>query len=115
MTQDEKIDKTKCEEKVFYDTRDWHGHQCTRKLWKDGYCKTHHPDAVKQRRIDAEKRYEEKRKESHWYRLEIACDRIAALKVALQEIIAECPKPKLPYGIKVVEIAKTALATKGET
>ncbi len=31
------------------------------------------------------------------------------LKDALQEIIEECPKPKLPYGKRVVNIAKTAL------
>jgi hypothetical protein len=28
---------------------------------------------------------------------------------ALREIIAECPDPKLPYGIRVVEIAKAAI------
>lgn len=29
---------------------------------------------------------------------------------ALKEIIEECPNPKLPYGKKVVEIAKEAIA-----
>lgn len=32
------------------------------------------------------------------------------LAEALREIIAECPEPKLPYGRKVVEIARDALA-----
>lgn len=28
----------------------WHRYQCSRKDWKDGYCKQHHPDIVKARR-----------------------------------------------------------------
>lgn len=35
---------------------------------------------------------------------------IENLKVALQQIIEECPNPKLPYGNKIVEIAKFALS-----
>ena len=27
----------------------WGSHQCSRKPWKDGYCKQHHPDTVKSR------------------------------------------------------------------
>jgi hypothetical protein len=41
-------------------------------------------------------------------------DRLTAINkelvAALQEIIEECPKPTLPYGLKVVDIAKQALA-----
>lgn len=35
--------------------------------------------------------------------------KIKLLREALQAIIDECPEPKLPYGKKVVEIAKNAL------
>lgn len=38
---------------------------------------------------------------------------VEALKEAhatLQDIIDECPTPKLPYGVKIVEIARNALA-----
>ena len=31
------------------------------------------------------------------------------LRKALKEIIDQCPNPKLPYGISVVEIARKAL------
>lgn len=34
---------------------------------------------------------------------------IEKLKNALTKIIEECPNPKLPYGVAVVEIAKVAL------
>lgn len=33
-----------------------------------------------------------------------------ALKLAMQAIIDECPNPKLPYGIAVVNIARSALS-----
>lgn len=39
--------------------RIWKGfysHRCTRKDWKDGYCKYHHPDSVKKRREDVDAR-----------------------------------------------------------
>jgi len=38
-----------------------------------------------------------------------ALKRIAKLEAALQEILFECPSPKLPYGCSVVEICQAAL------
>lgn len=35
--------------------------------------------------------------------------RILKLRKALQEIISECPNPKLSYGMKIVKIAQSAL------
>ncbi len=32
------------------------------------------------------------------------------LLAALRAIVAECPNPKLPYGARVVEIARAAIA-----
>jgi len=40
--------------------------------------------------------------------VEIA-DAVRELREALQDIIDECPEPKLPYGKHVVEIAQKAL------
>ena len=52
----------KCKERVQNEGR-WPGsHQCSYKVWKDGYCKIHHPEMVEARRAAADKRYEEKRK-----------------------------------------------------
>ena len=46
-------------------------------------------------------------------RNELILQKVAySLKCALENIIEECPKPKLPYGMKVVEIAKEALKLK---
>ena len=48
----------RCKERV------WNGqfsdYPCSRKDWKDGYCKQHHPDSVKKRRDDAYARYKAK-------------------------------------------------------
>ena len=47
----------RCKEQV------WNGytvHLCSRKDWKDGFCKQHHPDSVKKRREDADARYKAK-------------------------------------------------------
>ena len=34
---------------------------------------------------------------------------VNTLLSALKDIIAECPNPKLPYGIRIVEIAQAAI------
>lgn len=39
-----------------------------------------------------------------------ACNNFDALREALEAIIDECPKPKLPYGVRVVEIVQAALS-----
>jgi lipopolysaccharide biosynthesis glycosyltransferase len=57
--------------------------QCSRKPWKDGWCKQHHPDSVVARIEAADKRYEEKRKESPWYKLAKALKRVAKLEAEL--------------------------------
>lgn len=36
----------------------WHPSQCSRAAVRDGFCKVHHPDAVKERTADSMKRYE---------------------------------------------------------
>ena len=50
----------------------FHTHQCLRIAWKDGYCKQHHPDNVKQRQEESMARYEEKEKQHLPYKLEQA-------------------------------------------
>jgi hypothetical protein len=55
------MDTTRCKARV-YESGSWgsfHPHQCNHKLWKDGYCKTHHPETVKIRQVAKEKRWEE--------------------------------------------------------
>ena len=62
----------------------WNHYPCSRKAWKDGFCKQHHPDSVKAREVASEKRYLEKLKKSPWHRLEQANNRIAELEALLK-------------------------------
>lgn len=48
-----------CKARVYGSGRPFSGCQCSRKAVKDGFCKTHHPDAVKARDEAARKRQEE--------------------------------------------------------
>lgn len=68
----------KCKERI-YPERAWKSVQCSRKAVKDGYCRQHHPDAVKARLEKSNARWEENRKKSSWYQLIEAQKRIAEL------------------------------------
>jgi hypothetical protein len=50
-------DRERCKDSVW---DGWTRRRCSRKAWKDGYCKQHHPDSVKRRREESERRYEER-------------------------------------------------------
>ena len=80
------MDYTRCVKKVM---SGYHSHQCTRKIWKDGYCKQHHPNTVKARNEESNKRWEEKRKQSPRYKLEIAQKRIQYLEELLDNYTSE--------------------------
>ena len=68
-----------CKETV-RDASGWSWHRCIYKAKRDGYCKIHHPEAVKARREAASRRYEEKEKRSPYYLLKIANERIKELE-----------------------------------
>ncbi len=52
--------KVRCQKKVWTGNRPTGltSHQCTRYAVKDGYCKIHHPDAIKVREQKAAKKLE---------------------------------------------------------
>ncbi len=54
--------ESRCKEKVSPPDRwgSFHRHQCSRKVWRDGYCKQHHPDSVSARQELAFKKDREK-------------------------------------------------------
>jgi hypothetical protein len=58
----------------------WRTYQCSRNAKKDGYCKQHHPDSVKARRKEAEKRWRNRVEE-------IAYRKNAAIRKALAGVI----------------------------
>jgi hypothetical protein len=50
----------RCKRRVVVPGMAFNDRQCSRKIWKDGYCSQHHPDTVKKRREEGERRYKEK-------------------------------------------------------
>jgi len=68
-----------CKKQVFVQGG-WRTRQCSRRIWKDGYCKQHHPDSVKKREQEKEARWLEKKKESPYYLLEKANCKIRELE-----------------------------------
>ena len=73
-----------CKEGVW---RDWSSGKCARKAVKDGYCKQHHPDAVKERQEKSSARWEEKFNNSDSAKLRRALDTIEAQKAEIAELV----------------------------
>ena len=51
------IDPNRCKASVYSNDRAALFHQCSRKPWKDGWCKQHHPDSEKARQEASAERY----------------------------------------------------------
>jgi hypothetical protein len=68
----------KCQRQLYRGT--YHSSPCKRNVWKDGYCRIHHPETVAARHAKREARWEEEKKQSAWYKLEQAEKRIAELE-----------------------------------
>ena len=49
------MDENRCKKQVW---GSWTYYQCSRKIWKDGYCKQHHPDSVKERERKRDEKWE---------------------------------------------------------
>ncbi len=75
----------KCKQYVWSSSA-FHGHNCTRNAWKDGYCKQHHPDTVALRFKKSEERYEKQRKQSSIYKLGEAVAKIKKLEAKVEEL-----------------------------
>jgi hypothetical protein len=102
------MDKERCKKLVM---SGYHSFQCSRKIWKDGYCKQHHPDSVKARQDAANRRYEEKRKNSAWGRLEKKTIQVIELKSELRHL-ADLLDAHFEQGGTVAGLATTNRARK---
>jgi len=65
-----------CKKKIY---RDWSSSNCSRKAVKDGYCKQHHPDTVKERQEKSNARWNAKAENSDRAKLNRALDTIEQL------------------------------------
>lgn len=80
------LDPDRCQEKV---SDGWHWRQCSRKPWKNGYCKQHHPDSVKARSEESEKKSQIQRANSPFVKLDEAKKRIKELEFENNELRAK--------------------------
>lgn len=76
------LDETKCKEIVFDVGTSLFAHQCSRNIWKDGFCKLHHPESVKERQEKSQLRWEEKMKRNPY---RVALNRIRELEALLAQ------------------------------
>jgi TolA-binding protein len=87
-------DKARCKQQVVSPgMRGMFTHQCSRKVWKDGFCKLHHPETVAIRDVKKTEAYYERQKNSPWniiseYRekLDKANARVAELEQEVTEL-----------------------------
>lgn len=101
------IDESRCRATVYPNDK-WgvfHGHQCSRKMWRDRYCKQHHPDTVEARQAEATKRYEKKWNNSPQIQIVKARERLAALEA---ERAADCRAAYLQGAIDAASVGLPA-------
>ncbi len=60
-TKVDKMIKDNCKEKIYRPSM-WRSVPCSRKAVKDGFCKQHHPDSIKEREEKSKKEYDKKMK-----------------------------------------------------
>ena len=86
------MDETRCKKEVWEKSIWPRSHQCQRKAVRDGYCIQHHPEAAKEREIKSRERYEEKFKNSDFYRLKKLTERMQAVQAAAENILFKWEK-----------------------
>ena len=106
--------KVKCKEVVTYDSASPNGfamgnmdgteRTCSRNAWKDGYCKQHHPDTIRERH----------RKEDEKWAIERAKSPYVKLEVAEKELAEQKTKYDLLLKDYVIELEKLRNAFNGE-
>ena len=75
-----------CKEKIY---ANFITHQCERKATEDGYCWQHHPDAVKKRQEESDKRSAKKWQNSKFMQLQRANKKIEELVEQVDELEKE--------------------------
>ena len=76
------FDPERCAASVRGGGRSLNYYQCSRKPRKDGWCKQHHPESEKKRREERTKRWEKKRGNSPWMKLDRANEKVNSLLAA---------------------------------
>lgn len=76
----------RCSKRVYFANSYGEAHQCTRKIWRGEWCKIHHPDSIELRNEKSQKRWDEQKKLTPWYKLEQALLRIKELEAEIVKL-----------------------------
>jgi len=79
----------KCKTKVYGRGLTFRGSRCSKPIWKDGYCKTHHPETVKKRPEDSDRKYQEKLANDPVHKMRREIERLNETVAILQARIKE--------------------------
>jgi len=74
--RDAPIDPERCKASVL--DYGWRSRQCSRKPWRDGWCKQHHPDTIAERKRIRDLRYKQKRANGPLARAQKEIERLRA-------------------------------------
>jgi len=121
---DPKPDPKRCKASVSTHDRAALSYQCSRKPWKDGWCKQHHPDSEKARLEEVRRRSEEKWANSPAARTRREIERLQNINAELRtacEALLDAAYDTLASGVpcvtleSAIELGKNAIAkAKGE-
>lgn len=75
--------KERCKETIW---DNWTHRNCSRNAVKDGYCKQHHPDNVKERERQTDERWKAKQESSPWNQLTKAIQKIKKLEAEIEQL-----------------------------
>ena len=89
-----KVNKIRCNERVFGDNHPFRGGQCSRYDWKDGKCKQHHPETKKARSEAQDAKWKAARdeRERNSPQRKIRRMKLALQKIANRECKVHCEK-----------------------
>jgi len=110
---DAPVDPSRCKAAVTNGYRSMRYHQCSRKPWKDGWCKQHHPDTVAERRKRQDRMAQQRLENSLIMRLVKARREIEGLQAridkALEAINVELTAPGIDKALEVINVELTGM------
>ena len=104
--------KERCK-KTIYSRGSFRGDQCSKLIWKEGFCRIHHPESVKKRQEKSDRYFEAQRENSPYVRLSKEIGRLKSINADLLEVakrvIAEWNADwDMPQ--ELIEMAKQSIA-----
>jgi len=84
-------EKPKCTHPVWVGFR---SRRCKHDVWRNGFCKQHHPETVRARRIARDNRWEERKKENPLFQLREARRKIEELEAEVIRLNRELEKER---------------------